>query len=718
MAKFKDLKDKLRDMNYMHYMCLSMVLISINLAIYIYSLSWERLFQNIVDLWDSLKYYFSTVYMAQEDVPINISSVENIDLTRIVTYDIEALIRKFDFFGMYFWDGDNFQSYCLYLSEGAFLFVSIGSLLIPIFILLIKIIKNSYLNKGDEEDKYKDTKQLAYFKAKIEPKIIAAWNWLKSFVEFIRVHNKYIKWFVFIWLINVNFSSICFGVISLYFYFVSSFKISIVGDVLIKLGADLLIMLLSVNVLVWLIIVYLIATSIMKKVAYSILEHNEMKNRGFVNSLPLGILICGTMGSKKSTTVADITLSFSVIFKYEALKQLIKYDSMFPNFPWLRFEDDLKRCYEEHVIYNWASTKLYIVEKSEIFADNPCKENIWGYDFEKYPMYYDDDLKISNIFEVLCEYAKAYLLYVVESSLIFGNMSIREDISKDNGFFPMWNTDFFHKTPLESYANTRFAHIFDYDMFRLGKKMIENNQNSNAFEFGVVALTEIGKERKNNLENRELKKKDSEANQNNDLFNTTIKMIRHRATVGYYPFVRVIADEQRPESLGADVRDLFSVINIVETSERKVLYRGLFFDNFFHDIIFPKINSFYREMRNLRGDNTLLVYLLNNIVSWSENRYDKLTNRFGYYDLNFEISKGSLDGEIKKYVYKLSSKKAYMERFASDCFNNLFENMALRSSLGLLDFPCYEDIKQSEEEMKLQNSYFYNDMVKWGCFDK
>ena len=456
----------------------------------------------------------------------------------------------------------------------------------------------------------------------------------------------------------------------------------------------------------------------MKKVAYSILEHNEMKNRGFVNSLPLGILICGTMGSKKSTTVADITLSFSVIFKYEALKQLIKYDSMFPNFPWLRFEDDLKRCYEEHVIYNWASTKLYIVEKSEIFADNPCKENIWGYDFEKYPMYYDDDLKISNIFEVLCEYAKAYLLYVVESSLIFGNMSIREDISKDNGFFPMWNTDFFHKTPLESYANTRFAHIFDYDMFRLGKKMIENNQNSNAFEFGVVALTEIGKERKNNLENRELKKKDSEANQNNDLFNTTIKMIRHRATVGYYPFVRVIADEQRPESLGADVRDLFSVINIVETSERKVLYRGLFFDNFFHDIIFPKINSFYREMRNLRGDNTLLVYLLNNIVSWSENRYDKLTNRFGYYDLNFEISKGSLDGEIKKYVYKLSSKKAYMERFASDCFNNLFENMALRSSLGLLDFPCYEDIKQSEEEMKLQNSYFYNDMVKWGCFDK
>ena len=44
------------------------------------------------------------------------------------------------------------------------------------------------------------------------------------------------------------------------------------------------------------------------------------------------------------------------------------------------------------------------------------------------------------------------------------------------------------------------------------------------------------------------KKKDVETNQNNDLFNTTLKMIRHRATVGFFPFVRIITDEQRPES--------------------------------------------------------------------------------------------------------------------------------------------------------------------------
>ncbi|MBQ4509336.1 MAG: hypothetical protein II984_01310 [Clostridia bacterium] len=717
MTKFRDLKDKLKNVNYMHYICLSIVLISINFAIYIYSLSWERLFQNIVDFWESIKYYFITIYMGQDDVPVNISSVENIDLSRVVAYDIEALIRKFDFFGMYFWDGDNFQSYCLYMSEGAFMFIAIASLLIPIFILLIKILKNSYCYEGDEEDKYKDTKQLTYFKAKIEPKIIAAWNWLKSFFDFIKSHNKYIKWLIFIWLVNINFSSICFGVLSLYFYFVATFEFSLFSDVLVKLGADLLIMLLSVNVLVWLVIIYIIATTIMKKIAYSILEHNEMKNRGFINSQPLVTMCCGTMGAKKTTMAVDMALSSSVIFKYKALEILQKDSLKFPNFPWLRFEDDLKRAFNYHSVYNLASAKIYVLKKFYRFRKNPSIDKIWYYDYNKYPMIYDDDLKISTLHEILIEYAQAYLIYIVESSLLFGNMSVREDICKDNGYFPMWNTDFFHKTPEQSYSSTRYAHIFDYDMFRLGKKMIENNRNSNAFEFGVVVLTEIGKERKNNLENRENKKKDVETNQNNDLFNTTLKMIRHRATVGFFPFVRIITDEQRPESWGADARDLCSIINIAESSERKVLYRGLFFDNFFHDMIFPKINAFYREMRNLRGDNTLLVYLLNNVVSWSENRFDKLTNRFGYFDLSCEILKGSLDGEKIDFVYKLSSKKTYMERFASDCFNDLFENMALKSGVGLYDFICYQDVKQSEEEMKLQNSYFYNDMVKWGCFD-
>ena len=93
-------------------------------------------------------------------------------------------------------------------------------------------------------------------------------------------------------------------------------------------------------------------------------------------------------------------------------------------------------------------------------------------------------------------------------------------------------------------------------MLRLGKKVKENNPHAGSFEFGVVTITEIGKERGNTLELKEVKKGTEETNQKNDLFNGWLKMCRRSATVDNYLFIKVFTDEQRPESWGADaVRD-------------------------------------------------------------------------------------------------------------------------------------------------------------------
>lgn len=58
------------------------------------------------------------------------------------------------------------------------------------------------------------------------------------------------------------------------------------------------------------------------------------------------------------------------------------------------------------------------------------------------------------------------------------------------------------------------------------------------------------------LELREIKKGSDDTNQKNDLFNSWLKMCRHSATVDNFPFIKVFTDEQRPESWGADARDL------------------------------------------------------------------------------------------------------------------------------------------------------------------
>ena len=154
----------------------------------------------------------------------------------------------------------------------------------------------------------------------------------------------------------------------------------------------------------------------------------------------------------------------------------------------------------------------------------------------------------------------AYFIYVIQSSLIVANYSVRTDNRMlDNGNFPLWLTDFF---PKNRRTESRHVHILDFDVLRLGKKVLENNPKAGSFEFGVVAITEIGKERGNNLELKEVKRNTDDTNQKNDLFNSWLKMCRHSATVDNFPFIKVFTDEQRPESWGADARDLADIIYI------------------------------------------------------------------------------------------------------------------------------------------------------------
>ena len=47
-------------------------------------------------------------------------------------------------------------------------------------------------------------------------------------------------------------------------------------------------------------------------------------------------------------------------------------------------------------------------------------------------------------------------------------------------------------------------------------------------------------------------------------------MSRHSATVDNFPFIKVFADEQRPESWGADARELAEVITILSAGERQI----------------------------------------------------------------------------------------------------------------------------------------------------
>lgn len=721
-----------KKINHRHYVAIFLVLASVLLAMFRYELSYVRLWQSCVDLFHSIVFYIFSTFAGIEDKRVTVTEIPKIDIEKVLPFDLDKFLFKCEYYWDYLFSGANFKNYSMKVLFYGSLVASLLAFLIPVWMLISSRIKALYLSEGEEEDKNTDSAPLSFFKRRIEPRIASVYSWICSFVHFIKERRIYAGSLLVIWLLNLNVASIVVSFLAFYFYFMSSFNFASFGSFFVKLFLDIVVLLTGLPFLAWLVLVYRLILSILKRIAYQVLEHHEMMNRGFINAQPLGVLVTATMGGGKTTVITDMGLSNSVMFKDQALDILIKNDLKFPCFPWLKFEDDLKRCYENHIryqedleekgsslidrtqcIYNLASTKYWVVDKYQKFIDEPCKENLWGYDFEKYRTCYDDDLTLTDLFITLITYAKAYLIYITQCSCIFANYSIREDMFCDNGFFPLWCTDFFHRTPAQSAEASRFAKIIDFDMLRLGKKMVEFNQKSGAFEFGVICLTEIGKERGNAKENREMKKKDEEANPNNDGMEDAIKMIRHRSMVDFVPFVRILSEEQRAESLGANTRDTFSVSQIVNKSELKVLYKGLFFDGFIHDILYPKFRSFYLQYRNLRGDNTLLVYLLKHLFSFTENRYSKLVNRFGYYVLDFETTVGKLDGVPVENKYFLSRKKAYSDRFASDCYGEFFEKMAFHSGLGMMDFIEYQDLRQTEDELQLQNSYFY---LKMACY--
>ena len=211
----------------------------------------------------------------------------------------------------------------------------------------------------------------------------------------------------------------------------------------------------------------------------------------------------------------------------------------------------------------------------------------------------------------------------------------------DCGNFPLWLTDFFPETIRDS---SRHAHILDFDVLRLGKKVLENNPKAGSFEFGVVGITEIGKERGNNLELKEVKKGTDEANQKNDLFNSWLKMCRHSATVDNLPFIKVFTDEQRPESWGADARDLADILYINSCGNMRLSLPFYTIEEMICEWAFNRFIRLYEDFRFRRGDNTLLVHILKSITAWLWRRNLRLWNRYGYSVLKIEKERGTMDG--------------------------------------------------------------------------
>lgn len=675
------------------------------LGVFVFNVSYIRLFESGRDLGTSIAYYFVKLFYLPYDITPTVTKYSGIipDSPKIPSTPTEAGISARAYFDVFF-SSDNFRSWGIDTAH----FLSTAALIIlPCILLIILLIRFMYGRCNTKHNR--DTLPLRAFKAVSRTVYQPTHNAVGGYVHFLQRH----RWITRLWLIvaalNLNLITIIIEFFAYYFYFAVSIDLSSVFVQIRKLFIDLTPFWKVFNVWGIIIVALWLFNRWRRNTALHTLRHYEARNCGFINELPIVTITCGSMGKKKTTLITDMTLSQEKMFRQRALEILQQSDVKIPYFPWIMFEKELQRCMEYRTVYNLATVKRWVrLKRDRFLSHGDVHLQLYGYDADKYGYDYDNGLYVSELFDVLENYASAYFIYVITSSLIVSNYAIRtSNVMADSGNLPLWLTDFFMPRDVN---NSRHSHILDFDVLRLGRKVVENNPNIGSFEFGVVTISEIGKERGNNLELREVKRNNDETNQKNDLFNSWLKMCRHSATVDNYPFIKVFTDEQRPESWGADARDLCDIIRIVESSEQNIALPLYTLQDMFSEWLFNRFIATYTDFRYRRGDNTLFIYLYKKFVAWVWNRNVRNYNRYGYSVLSIEKERGTMDGKADKKKYYLMNGKIYSKRFSTDCFSDYFNDLASRTSVGLDDYLEYQTERASVRELQAQNSYFINSL--------
>ena len=676
-------------------------------GVLVFGVAYQRVFEALIDLYGGFKYYLCVLFgLPTNDLPSVTDYSKVMEWTVILPSDFEGFkVKTTAYFSMLF-SKENFLSWLSVTGAKVSVWAKVLTIFLPCVVVLIIVVKRIYATPNTRHNK--DTFPLRIYKVVTRYTIEPLKRFLRQYFEFVKQHNSiWIIWLI-IWVFNLNFATVITEFFAFYFYFAVSFDFKAIYTQIVKLFIDLQVIVKHVPLWIILIFVWLIFERWRKNLATAKLRRMENANRGFINDLPIVSMTCGSMGKKKTTIITDMALSQEVMFRNIAYGKLQETDMKFPNFGWIAFEMELRKCMEYGTVYNLATVKEWIkVKRARYEKHHNDLLQLYGYDSERYGLYYRDGLKTSYIFDVLSTYAQLYFIYVIQSSLIVANYSIREDNRLiDGGNFPIWSTDFFSKNPRPS----RHAHILDFDILRLGKKVLENNPSAGSFEFGVVAITEVGKERGNNLELKEVKKGTEETNQKNDLFNSWLKMCRHSATVDNYPFIKVFTDEQRPSSWGADARELCDIVHIVSSGNTRLALPFFTIEDMLNEWLFSRFINLYEDFRFNRGDNTLLIYLLKKVTAFVYRRNTVIYNTYGYSISNIEKERGTMDGKTEKKKYYLMNKKIYSQRFSTDCFSDYFNELAKGTHIGMNDYTEYATEKASVQELQRQNSYFINSL--------
>lgn len=744
--------------DYREYICNGITLVCIVFG-FLFPNALPRLFESVRDLGTSIVFYF---YGLLAEIPETCP----IPATVLGRQEWSFAESRFEPFTFFPWTWEEFKilwseywalwfawdNVCAYFMSMSDLLSGLSQILTIGLLLYIPIVFKSGMKADDDkkevaetdlkenEKLYEDTKSLKLLKSFLFRYVYPVARWCRSFGIYVKENERFYRVWISLWMLYFNVISIGISFFAFYLYFITAWDFVSIYVQIVKLITDLTPAIRFIPGVFWIVIALIFLSWYARERGYSKLEHNERKNRGFLNERGVCTVIWGNMGTGKTRTLTSLALSAEKQLRDDALEILLETDMKFPNFPWCRLRAEVKQRMKDNKIVDVFSIRRWIREwKAEYllledegllswYQRNARKGKVkhdvtFGYDIEHYRVTYNDNLQIVHLYDAIMDYAQAYFVYSIQTSLIFSNYSIRVDFDvHDSGHFPLYNDDFFRRKPEFQDLYSKYCHIIDFDMLRLGERMIKDNPNKNALGFGVYVVSEIDKERKNELEIRKRagsKRKriaredeEEECTQDNDLFNACLKMIRHATVIANRVFVKVLCDLQRPEDWGAGGREVGEV-TFIESKGEKAPVLPFFSPYWFIQscyFIHRLFVRFYLGFIKDSDDNTLPLFVFKNITAFYDQYIDRTEKLFGSQTFHLEVESGRMDGQPKKRKFYGMDKKDYSRRYSTDAMSSIFD---LPNTVSIAMFVEYADIMATKAERDKQNSHFQKDIDRY-----
>lgn len=714
------------------------IIIAILYAIFRFPAVFTRTITAFMDLIKSLGYYFLYVLLDKEELITPTVNLIPAGMDTVLPLTLEEFKLVMERFWSLFKLEANFQAYLETLRAGiSEVAYWLSILLIPLLCLwLVLFFSFRKIDKKLKRSKTKyvtiDSPQLQWWKKNIRRKItLPTKHEVVEYLKFI-FRKKWIFWtLVLIWAYNLNVLTIALEALAFIFYVAASMDYLNLFVQVAKLAVDLSVVGFFLPKWLWFIIGYNVINVIRRHIGDNRVNGYLDKDEKFVKEHPGALFIVGRQRSKKTSLLVTLKLIYERYYRKKAQEKLAWRDKQFPHFPWSEIERVAKRCREdgtfiiledidifgEKVKQAWKSN-----QKGDTFKYQAQHKHLldkYGFDTEYivdyvengYPLEYNNGAVVISIFEALTRYAQLFTIYSQPTPLDISNFSIREDFKfKDYGFYPIFDGNLLRKAK-DSKNHTQYSHNMRYDAFRLGKAFNEKTRYNVAIEYGIGCMTEAAKERKNRYTRQNDKAKKDVANQDNDLFELDTKMRGHVATIDNHDFWVWLMDDQRPDALGADSRELTTILTIKKTSDAKIVLPFAPLDELVYIIAEGIRDSIHYLLRNRKNKNTLFDYLVNAMFQPLFKHWDRIKNRYGVHTVKLKTKDGQ-DDEVLAEGDKLFIPVGctYNERFATDSCRTYYRKRHRKAKVSLNGTPQYTGKHPTRKQYSEQGSYFDSDM--------